>query len=30
MPKTHDPTRHHRILYGVIVDCYDEAEEMMG
>ncbi len=30
MPKTHDPTREHRILYEVIVDCYDEIEELMG
>ena len=30
MPLTPDPTRHHRILYEVIVDCYDEEEQLMG
>lgn len=30
MPRSHDPAREHRILYEVIVDCYDEQEEFMG
>lgn len=30
MPRSHDPAREHRILYEVIVDCYDEEEELMG
>ena len=27
---THDPAREHRILYEVIVDCYNDDEELMG
>ena len=27
--RKHDPAREHRILYEVIVDCYDD-EELMG
>lgn len=30
MPLITDPTRTNRILNEVIVDCYDEAEQMMG
>jgi hypothetical protein len=30
MPKKKDPARENRIINEVIVDCYDEIEEMMG
>ncbi|MCW5921270.1 MAG: hypothetical protein KIS77_02930 [Saprospiraceae bacterium] len=30
MPPSHDPAREHRILDEIIVDCYDEEEELMG
>ena len=30
MPLIPDPTRTHRIHYEVIVDCYNEEEELMG
>ncbi|MBX2890442.1 MAG: hypothetical protein KF734_05910 [Saprospiraceae bacterium] len=30
MPPSHDPAREHRILYEVVVGCYDEEEELMG
>jgi Calcium binding len=30
MPLTHDQTREDRIIYEVIVDCYEEHEELMG
>jgi hypothetical protein len=30
MAKIHDEEREERIIYEVIVDCYDEHEAMMG
>lgn len=30
MPRTHDEEREHRIIYEVIVDCYDDEEELIG
>ena len=30
MPRTHDPAREHRILEEVIVDAYDDEEQLMG
>ena len=30
MPRTHDQTREHRILEEVIVDAYDDEEQLMG
>lgn len=30
MAKIHDEVRENRIIYDVIVDCYDEDEQLMG
>jgi Calcium binding len=30
MPRTHNQSREDRIIYEVIVDCYDEGEQLMG
>lgn len=30
MPKVHDEEREDRIIMEVIVDCYDDEEELMG
>ncbi len=30
MAKIHDEVREQHIIYDVIVDCYDEDEELMG
>ena len=30
MAKIHDEVREQRIIYDVIVDCYDEDEQLMG
>ncbi|MBV6443387.1 MAG: hypothetical protein EPGJADBJ_05126 [Saprospiraceae bacterium] len=30
MSSAHAPAREQRILYEIIVDCYDEEEEMIG